>query len=205
MSERPHLWMTTTDPRRYFLVPRGTSLPEGELEVRDLAFSSKRVVLASIEDYEVDRAAAQAHVDAGWSRLVGQARDAVREFLGQSPSEDPPDVSLPFVGLTPGEVALDAEKRRASGQGILESLSSMVGAPVDDDAVSRLEERLGALGENLRHDVSRAAADVGRAFDQGLDALRQAAGVAPETKASSDGPEPPDPPKPDDETTEASS
>lgn len=186
MSGRPHLWLTAGDPRRYFLVPPGTALPEGDLEVHDLALRSRRVVGASIEAYEVDQAAAQSHVDAGWSNVVGQARDAVRQFLGQEPSEEPPDVSLPFVGLTPGQVALDASRLRESGQGLLESLSNLVGVPVDDEAVARFEERLGSLGANLRSEATRAAADVSRAFDQGLDALQRAAGLRPAEPDASD-------------------
>ncbi|MEN0063647.1 MAG: hypothetical protein AAGA48_15960 [Myxococcota bacterium] len=170
--------MTADEERRYFLVPNGTSLPEGDLEVRDLLFASKNVVAASIEAYEVDREAAQAHVDEGWGQVIGQARDAVRQFLGQPPSDDPPDVSLPFVGRTPGEVALDAEKLRSSGPGVFEALSRMVGGATDDDAFARFEERFSSLRENLVQDAGRAAADVSRVIDQGLKAFRRTTGVA---------------------------
>ncbi|MEM6927740.1 MAG: hypothetical protein AAF602_12475 [Myxococcota bacterium] len=185
MSEgRPHLWMTATDPRRYFLVPRGTALPEGELEVRDLTFTSRQVVLASIEAYEVDQATAQVHVDDGWSRVIGQARDAVREFLGQPPSDDPPDISLPLVGLTPGEVALDAEKRRASREGLLNALSTLVGSTVDEESRARFEERMRSLRDNLAHEAGQAAGDVTKALESGWDALKRAAGVADEPPPS---------------------
>ncbi|MEO0604348.1 MAG: hypothetical protein AAF211_23130 [Myxococcota bacterium] len=190
MSEgRPHLWMSATDPRRYFLVPRGTALPEGELEVRDLTFTSRQVVLASIEAYEVDQDTAQAHVDDGWSRVIGQARDAVREFLGQSPSDDPPDISLPFVGLTPGEVALDAEKRRASSEGLLNALSTLVGSTVDEESRTRFEERVRSLRDNLAHDAGQAAEDVTKALESGWDALKRVAGVADEPDPATGEPE----------------
>ncbi len=200
-EERPHLWISSSDPRRYFLVPRGTVLPEGDLEVRDLTFNARKVVLASIEPYEVELAAAQAHVDDGWSRVIGQARDAVREWLGQPPSDEPPDISLPFVDLTPGEVALDAEKRKATRENLLGALSALVGSTVDDEARARIEERFNSLRENLAHDAERAADDVARALESGWDALKRAAGVAepPAEPTDSEPVERPTGPDPKDE------
>lgn len=185
---RPHLWLAASEPRRYFLVPPGTALPEGDLEIRDLTFTIRHVVAASIEAYEVELADAQAHVDDGWGRVIGQARDTVRQFLGQPPSDDPPDISLPFVNLTPGEVALDPEKLRASRDGLLASLSTMIGSPLDDEARAHFEERLTSLRDNLAHDAGRAADDVSRALESGWDALKRAAGVADPEPSQDDTP-----------------
>ena len=68
------LWMTHETPRRFFLVPSEAALPAGSLDVWDLQFVRRQYLEAAIGSYEVSLDEAQAHVDAGWDRVVARVQ-----------------------------------------------------------------------------------------------------------------------------------
>ncbi len=158
MSEpRRRLWTTRDEPRRFFLVPEDVELPRGSLGVRDLQLATRDVDELAVASFEVEVEEAQAHVDAGWKRVVGGVRDAWREITGQPVADEPPDLAA-WLGVTPGQVALDREKRREGRRGLLERVGSLVGG-ID---VDRAEATLDRLGTALERDAAKLRADLAR-------------------------------------------
>ena len=183
MAARPHLWMAVGDGEdaatvRFFLVPRGLRLPDGDLVVRNMQLGTLSVDAEAATDFEVTREAAQAHIDAGWSTAVGQVRDAWNQLLGRPATEAPPDLAS-WLGITPGEAVVDQEKRRQSGRSLLARAGRLIGQDLDDDSLDRIEGQLGGIRETITREGGKLVESLERAADAAADAVRDATGGRP--------------------------
>lgn len=171
MSER--LLLTVEEPRRYFLVPRERldlrgpdPLPPGELELRSI--EGQRFVLSGVDVavFEVERARAIAHVDAGVERAIGP----VLELFGTDPQ------SVRFFGLSPGEVVVDPDKRREGRRTLLEQAGRIVRPDLSAADIDQVERQLDSLGETVEAAVGEAERRVVGWGQQLLASLRDLAG-----------------------------
>ncbi len=164
--------MRVGEPRRFFLVPSGESMPAGDDELSDLQLVVRKVDLAAMEDFEVDLATAQAHVDAGWGRVLGTVRDALRQLTGKPATDEPPDLST-WIGVTPGQVALDPQARRAGRRTLLARAGELLGHDVSEERLDEAEARIDDFIDNAPRPADAAAA-VGESLRDGAERIREA-------------------------------
>ncbi len=200
MSNRPHLWMTlreadSSGPVRFFLVPRGIRLPAGELKVRNMQLGTQLVSEEALADFEVDAEAAQAHIDAGWSSFVGRVQAAWNDLLGREGSSGPPDLKA-WLGVTPGQVLTDEEKRREGGRSLLSRAGSLFGQDLDEEQLDKVEEEVRNLRQTISREGGRLAENLEKAADSAVDAIRKnlggggGAGGGPSSSSDPDREEP---------------
>lgn len=166
MPEGYQLWLTVADDatQRFFLVPRGLRLPPGALAVRSLSLGLQQVEPEDIAPFEVTATEAQAHVDAGWSTLVGNVRDAARRVVGESAERLPDPAS--WLGITPGQAVVDPEKRREGGRSLLSRVGKMMGRPLAEAELDRVEDQIQGARDTLVEHGGRLV----RSFEQAADA-----------------------------------
>jgi hypothetical protein len=144
-----------TGSARFFLVPEGVELPAGELVVRRLDGTTEAVAPDAIAPYEVDAVRAAAHVDAGVERVLGPVRSTLRDLFGGSDEGDAPSGFAKWLGVTPGEVMLDRDKRRQGRRTLIEKAGRLLRPQMSDEDVERIEERLDKIGEAIARDGER--------------------------------------------------
>lgn len=141
------LLVTVEEPLRFYLVPRERlepraedSLPGGDLALRTL--DGRRFALSAVDlaVFEVDRARAVAHVDSGVDRLLAPVLDLFDQH------------ELRIFGVTPGEVAIDPEKRRQGRRALLEQAGRLVRSDVSEEDLARVEQRLDEIGDTVRRE-----------------------------------------------------
>jgi hypothetical protein len=179
------LWFTP-DRARFFLVPDGP-MPEGDLAVRSLQATSAAVDEAWMSSHEVGVEAARTHVDAGWEEVVGQIRDTWRSLAsalgGGEPAEgdEPPDLGR-WLGVTPGEVVTDPDKRRQGKRTLIERATRLLRPAATEDDIDRFEARFDRVGAAIQRDAERLRSEgdrLARALDErrpDLEAAAESAG-----------------------------
>lgn len=178
MPDGMQLWMT---PRRgastvrFFLVPRGLRLPSGELQVRSMQLGVQEVDPEAIEAFEVSAREAQAHIDASWSSLVSSVRDTYHSVIGRPPEGGAPDL-VSWLGVSPGEVVLDPEKRREGGRTLLSRVSQALGRPLDESDLDRVESQIDDVRSTILEQGGKLVETLERAADAAVDAVQGAAG-----------------------------
>lgn len=178
----PRLWVSD-EPRRYFLVPPEAELPPGDLVIRTLEAASRSVDPEALAAFEVERTAAQAHVDAGWERAVGRVRDAWRELVGAPKAEGPPDLSRIFGRRTPGEVVLGPEAEKLGAT--VRRQAERIGA-----ATRELGQELDARAPELQRtveDVGQDVVDLGKRALAGLRGFARKATIPDEEPPGDEG------------------
>lgn len=173
MPQGMQLWMASNDnaeTTRFFLVPRGLKLPSGPLTVRSLQLSLLEVDPDGIEPFEVSATEAQAHIDAGWSGFVGSIRDVAERVLGSSASALPDPTE--WLGITPGEAVVDPVKRREGGRTLLAQMGSMIGRPIDEAELDRMEAQLKGMRDTVSEQGGRLVRTLEHAADAAVDAMR---------------------------------
>ena len=63
----------------FYLIPESASLPEGDLDLRSLTGARLRVNAEAVRPYEVDRAAAHAHLKTQLYDKLGRFGDGLKE------------------------------------------------------------------------------------------------------------------------------
>lgn len=180
MPEGMQLWMASApeaSPERFFLVPRGLRLPSGSLSVRNLQLGLQEVDEEGIEPFEVTAIEAQAHIDAGWSGFVGSVRDAAARVLGSAGEAIPDPAS--WLGMTPGEAIVDPEKRRQGGRSLLSRVGSLIGRPLDEEEIDRVESQLQGVRDTLTSEGGRLMRSLEEAADAVVGAATGAARPEP--------------------------
>ncbi|MEQ1564863.1 MAG: hypothetical protein ABMA64_04440 [Myxococcota bacterium] len=161
MSDR--LVRTRTEPRRYFIVPEETLVPtSGDadatlLELRTLDGAAVHLAEVDLAPFEVDAARAAAHVDAGVERMLEPLRTTFRDWFGASeePAEGIGQNFAKWLGVTPGEVMVDRDKRRHGRRTLLEKAGRLFSSEVSDERLDQVEATLDRLGEAVVRDGER--------------------------------------------------
>jgi hypothetical protein len=158
MAGAPDLDLLATPAAdRFFLVPRGTDLGAGDLELVSMGGESKRVAAPAAAAYEVTREQAEEHVRAVAERAVADVADTVTRALGIGGKGS---IDLRRVAEQLGVSPRDKATTEAAIRGLsadMQAVSAAVasGRPEDLDAA---RARLAARGI----DVGDALEGVGR-------------------------------------------
>jgi hypothetical protein len=146
---------TPTEPRRYFLVPDDETVPAGALAVRTWDGRADRLSEEVLARFEVDAASAAAHVDAGVERVLGPVRSGIRDLLGGGEDAGIGGDFARWLGVTPGEVMIDRDKRRQGRRTLLEKAGRLLRPGLTDTDVDEMEARLDRVGAAIAGEGQR--------------------------------------------------
>lgn len=148
------LWVDLAHTR-YYLIPDGQELPEGELRLTTLTGRTWQVAPASVSQWIASEAAVQAHVQAAVLDFMMGTRNALLEWLPEQPSaaegetttpaQPADDLTMLLLGVSTGASQRDPALGSLGLHNIVKSLADLL-----DDVISGDEKRLSAARKRVR-------------------------------------------------------